>query len=39
VFVNGVAAVADGKRTLALAGRVLNPVGRPARMDATAIGQ
>ena len=30
VFVNGVAAVVDGKRTLALAGRVLNPIGRPA---------
>jgi N-acyl-D-aspartate/D-glutamate deacylase len=39
VFVNGVAAVADGKRTLALAGRVLNPVGRPARMEAAATGQ
>lgn len=32
VWVNGVAAVQDGKRTLALAGRVLDPVGRPARM-------
>jgi N-acyl-D-amino-acid deacylase len=30
VFVNGVAAVKDGARTLALAGRVLDPPGRPA---------
>lgn len=30
VFVNGVAAVRNGERTLALAGRVLDPVGRPA---------
>ena len=36
VWVNGVAAVKDRKRTLALAGRVLNPVGRPAKMDAAA---
>jgi N-acyl-D-amino-acid deacylase len=38
VFVNGVAAVKDGKRTLALAGRVLNPIGRPARLDIAAPG-
>ncbi len=30
VFVNGVAAVDNGERTLARAGRVLDPVGRPA---------
>jgi N-acyl-D-amino-acid deacylase len=39
VLVNGIAAVKDGKRTLALAGRVLDPVGRPARMDAASSGQ
>ncbi len=39
VFVNGVAAVKAGQRTLALAGRVLDPVGRPARMNAAAGGQ
>ena len=39
VWVNGVAAVKDGQRTLALAGRVLNPVGRPARMEAAAAGK
>lgn len=39
VWVNGVAAVKDGRRTLALAGRVLNPVGRPAKMEAAAIRQ
>jgi N-acyl-D-aspartate/D-glutamate deacylase len=33
VFVNGIAAVQDGKRTLALAGRVLDPVGRPAHVQ------
>lgn len=32
VFVNGVAAVRDGQRTLALAGRVLDPPGRPAQL-------
>lgn len=32
VFVNGVAAVKDGQRTLALAGRVLDPPGRPAQL-------
>ncbi len=31
VFVNGVAAVRDGQRTLALAGRVLDPPGRAAQ--------
>ena len=31
VFVNGVAAVKDGRRTLALSGRVLDPPGRPAQ--------
>ncbi len=36
VWVNGVAAVKDGQRTLALAGRVLNPVGRPAQMSKLA---
>lgn len=36
VFVNGVAAVKDGKRTLSLTGQVLNPVGRPAKMAAMA---
>ena len=30
VFVNGIAAVRNGQRTLALAGRVLDPPGRPA---------
>ena len=39
VFVNGVAAMRDGKRTLALAGRVLDPVGRPARAIGAAGGQ
>lgn len=38
VFVNGVAAVKDGKRTLALAGRVLNPIGRPARLETVPAG-
>ena len=38
VFVNGVAAVKDGKRTLALAGRVLNPIGRPARLEVAPAG-
>jgi N-acyl-D-aspartate/D-glutamate deacylase len=33
VFVNGIAAVQEGKRTLALAGRVLDPVGRPAHVQ------
>ncbi len=36
VYVNGVAAVKDGQRTLALAGRVLDPVGRPAQMNKLA---
>ena len=38
VIVNGVAAVKDGKRTLALAGRVLNPIGRPARLETVPTG-
>jgi len=29
----------DGKRTLARAGRVLDPVGRPAHLGASATGQ
>lgn len=33
VFVNGVAAVKDGERTQALAGRVLDPPGRPAQLS------
>jgi N-acyl-D-amino-acid deacylase len=37
VFVNGVAAVKNGERTQALAGRVLQPVGRPAKGVAAPV--
>ncbi len=39
VFVNGAAAVKEGARTLALAGHVLNPVGRPAKTSEVSGGK